>query len=64
MIKYYITFIDDKTNRQFTYDDVVEMHFNISRVIMKCLDHNGQYCNLAVFSSEYTRFLMEAIDED
>lgn len=64
MTKYYITFIDDKTNRQFTYDGVLEMHFNIKRVILKCRDHTGQYCNLAVFSSEYTRFLVEAIDED
>lgn len=64
MIKYDITFIDDKTNRRFTYDDVLEMHFNVSRVIVKCRDHNGEYCNLAVFKSEYTRFLMEAIDEN
>ena len=59
-----VTFIDKHTNRRWTYDNVIAVHFNGDRVMVHCKEKSGDSFNTVEYPDEFTDMLISEVVND
>lgn len=61
MKTYEITFIDENMNREFTYDNVLEVNFRHERVLIKCKENNEEIFVTYVSINEFNKIIIKEV---